>query len=160
MLPGTPLTTEMASGMSPRAVNRLAVDLATFFRQTQAIPLADACAWLGTPFQGAATVATLAEDRGKPLWFSASPIAEIRSCIETVLDRNERRVFDATVGQFGALDVIPAFMVFGHGDIHGYNVAMGEDDVGPKVAGIRHLRSGLCRHPGRPRGFPPPEPGE
>jgi aminoglycoside phosphotransferase (APT) family kinase protein len=139
MIPGQPLTTQNYEGMSPAVRDRFLDDLATFFRETHRIPLPTACEWLGIPFDGPSTVESLAQRQGKPLWFNASAVAEMRAPLALRLNARESALFTDTVRHFEALPVDPAFMVFGHGDMHGYNMALAEDDLGLKFVGAFDL---------------------
>jgi hypothetical protein len=136
MIPGDPLTTELLTAMSPAARERLVADLARFFRETHAIPLREACGWLGIPYDAPEKRAALASRYGKPLWFHA---ADLRARLAGRLQPEESVLFEQTAGQFAALGVDSAWMVFGHGDMHGFNVAMGADALGPKLVGVFDL---------------------
>lgn len=45
-------------------------------------------------------------------------------------------VFENTAARFAALSVPPTDLVFGHGDLHGGNLVLVDDDLGPRVAGV------------------------
>jgi len=134
LIPGQPLTSEIYECLSPEAHNRLIMDLATFFYETHRIPLALACDWLDIHHQEA-----LAELYGKPLWFGGEASAVVRASLVTVLNTQEMKLFEEVVNFFDALPVEPGYMVFGHGDLHGYNMAMSEDALGPKMTGVFDL---------------------
>ncbi|MCJ7737394.1 MAG: aminoglycoside phosphotransferase family protein, partial [Anaerolineae bacterium] len=127
-IPGDPLAIEHYEESSPSLRERLAVDLATFFREAHAVPLELACAWLGEVYEGwdAAAVA-----HGKPGWFGPDDVAALRQTLRPNLTDLEHAIFERTVTEFEALAICPEYMVFGHGDMHGYNVAVGEDALGP-----------------------------
>jgi aminoglycoside phosphotransferase len=139
MIPGQPLTTHHLDGMSPAARDRLVADLASFFRDTHSIPLQVACEWLGIPFDEGSTVIRLAEMRGKPTWFSPEAAAEMRPKLLPLLNSPQRARFEDTVQRFEALETDPDNMVFGHGDLHGYNVALDDDVLGLKLSGVFDL---------------------
>ncbi|MBL7202231.1 MAG: phosphotransferase [Anaerolineae bacterium] len=139
MIPGQPLTTDRLERLSPQARDRLIVDLARFFHDTHSIPQGEACEWLGIRFDGERTAARLAETRGKPTWFSPDAVAEMRPALMPLLDHRQRTRFEDTVRRFEALETDPDNMVFGHGDLHGYNMALEEDSLGLKLAGVFDL---------------------
>lgn len=140
MIPGQPLTTETYEGMSPPARDRFLHDLVTFFCETHRIELQTACEWLGIPFDGPDVIETLALTQGKPTWFDAGAITEMRPRLLQRLDKHERAIFEDTVRHFEALKVDPSYMAFGHGDMHGYNMALGgEDELGLKFIGAFDL---------------------
>jgi aminoglycoside phosphotransferase (APT) family kinase protein len=139
MIPGQPLTTECYSGASSAGRGRLVTDLATFFHETHRIPLPVACQWLGVPFERKETVAKLASRQGKPTWFSPDAVASMRPQLEPLIDRRQAATFEDTIRRFEALGTDPDNMVFGHGDMHGYNIAIAEDDLGPRLAGVFDL---------------------
>ncbi len=139
LIPGQPLTSDVYARMSPAARDRLAMDLATFFQQTHCIPLALACTWLGLPCDEDDAVGRLATAYGKPVWFGPGAVAQLRVALAPVLDAGQRGLYEDTVGRFAALPAEPGNMVFGHGDMHGYNMAMGEDALGPRLAGAFDL---------------------
>ncbi len=139
MVPGQPLTSDCYDRLSREARDRLVLDLVNFFYETHSIPLAVACEWLGIPFDGEGTVAKLASAQGKPTWFSSDAVAEMRPRLEPLLDDHQSVLFEDTVRRFEALGTDPDYMVFGHGDMHGYNMAIGEDHLGPKFVGAFDL---------------------
>jgi hypothetical protein len=138
-IPGRPLTTDNYERASPEARGVLVADLARFFCETHSVPLSLACEWLGIAFDGERTVSELVATRGKPVWFSPGAVAEMRPKLMPLLDEGERHLFEDTVGRFVALDTAPGDMVFGHGDIHGYNVAIADDGGGPRLVGAFDL---------------------
>lgn len=132
-IPGDPLATELYEGLSPSLRGRLVMDLATFFRETHAVPLELACSWLGDSYQGrdAAAVA-----HGKPGWFVPDGVVALRQSLTPSLNESEHAIFERTVSEYEALAAHPEYMVFGHGDLHGFNIAMGADALGPKLVGV------------------------
>jgi aminoglycoside phosphotransferase (APT) family kinase protein len=135
LIPGQPLTSEIYDCLSAEARDRLISDLANFFYETHCIPLEIACEWLGIQKD---------EDRlttayGKPGWFGGEASPAIRASLVSVLDTAEMELFDEVVTLFDALPLEPGDLVFGHGDLHGYNMAIGEDDLGPKLIGVFDL---------------------
>jgi aminoglycoside phosphotransferase (APT) family kinase protein len=139
MIQGEPLESERYDHLSPEARDRLIGDLATFFWETHAIPPETACEWLGIPFDGERAVAELASIQGKPTWFGPDQVTSMRPILAPLLDDGQAALFERTVGLFEALETDPAHMVFGHGDMHGYNMAIVEDRLGPRFAGAFDL---------------------
>jgi hypothetical protein len=114
-------------------------DLASLFRAFHAVLLELACTWLDLPYAGSPPTAALAARFGKPAWFCPDATAAIRTAVAPTLNRGEIALFEDTVHRFEALEADAATLVFGHGDIHGYNLAMGEDTLGPRLAGVFDL---------------------
>jgi hypothetical protein len=139
MIPGEPLTTDLYLDLVPTARDRLVGDLARFFRQTHGIPLRVVCEWLDMLYEGERTVAAWASAHKDHPWFGPDAITEMRPLLEPLLDADQGRLFEDTARRFGALETSPDHMVFGHGDIHGYNVAMGQDDLGARIVGVFDL---------------------
>ena len=139
MIPGQALTSGCYADLSPEARERLVMDLVNFFYETHSIPLAVACEWLGIPFERKGTVAKLASTRGKPIWFGPEAVAEMRVRLHGLLDVHQTTLFEDTVRLFEALGTDPNNMVFGHGDMHGFNMAIGEDHLGPRLVGVFDL---------------------
>jgi ribosomal protein S18 acetylase RimI-like enzyme len=139
MIQGEPLESDCYDRLSPEARDRLIGDLVTFFWQTHAVELEAACEWLDIPFDGERTVAELASTRGKPIWFDPHAVAGMRPILAALLDDRQAALFDDTVRLFEALEADPAYMVFGHGDMHGYNMALAEDRLGPRFVGAFDL---------------------
>jgi aminoglycoside phosphotransferase (APT) family kinase protein len=139
MIPGEPLTSELYGSLSPEVRRRLVADLAAFFAQTHRIPLRVACEWLDIPFEGIPTVARLASTFGKPTWFSPRIAAQMWPVLLPLLDTGEKELWEDTVIRFDALDARPEFLVFGHGDLHGYNMALRLDNLGARLAGVFDL---------------------
>lgn len=141
MIPGEPLETDAYTQSSPAARDRLVAELAHFFRQMHSIPLSHACEWLGIPCETDDLAQKLSPRYGKPRWFDDDAITDLRSNLNSVLDENTWPVFEHTAACFQALDTRPEYMVFGHGDLHGYNAAVGQDDLGPKLIGVFDLEN-------------------
>jgi hypothetical protein len=139
LIPGEPLTSSYLSNLSPEAYQRLVNDLVLFFHATHAIPLELACEWLEIPFNGEKTTAELALAYGKPVWFNPQAVAEMRPKLDPRLDDNLWSLFEETICLFEALEVFPETMVFGHGDMHGFNMAMGTDPTGDRLIGVFDL---------------------
>ena len=139
LVPGAPLDDDCYAGLSARGRDRLVRDLATFFQQTHGIPLEVACGWLDIPYAGQGTAAKLASAQRSHAWFGPSAVAEMRPALLPLLDTDEARLFEETDHLFQARRVCPDDMAFCHGDIHGYNVAMGKDALGAKIVGIFDL---------------------
>ena len=129
---------EITSGRRDRLVH----DLASFFCETHSVPLEVACGWLGIPFEGKETASRMAAlFQRNHAWFGPDAVAEMRPALEPRfgLDEDEARLFEETNRLFQAREVSPGDMVFCHGDIHGYNVAMGEDELGARIVGVFDL---------------------
>ena len=139
LIPGEPLTSSYLSNLSPEAHQRLVQDLVQFFYATHRIPLELACEWLGIPFIEEETTDRLALAYGKPTWFSPQAVAEMRPILKPHLDDTLSGLFEETVSLFEALNISPDFMVFGHGDMHGFNMAMGADPTGAILIGVFDL---------------------
>ena len=135
MIPGQPLTSDLYVHLSPGAHDRLIMDLANFFYETHGVPLAIACKWLGIQEDEE----KLAAAYGKPGWFGGETSAGMRASLATVLDAQEMKLFEEVVNLFAALPVEPGYMVFGHGDMHGFNMAIGADALGPRLVGVFDL---------------------
>jgi len=141
IIAGEPLTTDHYALSSPAARERLVVDLSRFFRQMHSIPLAQACTWMDVTYETDDPAAELAPRLGKPLWFDAQAVADMRPGLGPGLDEATWPIFEHTVTLFQALDARPEFMVFGHGDLHGYNAAVVYDDLGPRLVGAFDLEN-------------------
>jgi aminoglycoside phosphotransferase len=141
MIPGKPLTTEHFTQSAPAARERLVGDLARFFRQMHGIPLRQAGEWLDIAHEGDDLAQGLAPRCGKPLWFAPDEVAAMRPELVSVLDARTWLLFERTVAQFEALAPHPEYMVFGHGDLHGYNAAVVQDDLGPRLVGVFDLEN-------------------
>jgi hypothetical protein len=139
LVPGQPLTTELLEGMSPPALDRLARDLVQFFAETHAVPLGLAADWLGLPPGEARAPEALAKAVGKPAWFTPCDTREIRRRLEPALAPGELALFDRTAAEMAALPVDPGWLVFGHGDLHGFNMAITWDALGAKFSGAFDL---------------------
>jgi hypothetical protein len=139
MIAGEPLTTDLYRDLSSEARDRLIGDLVRFYHETHGIPLQVACDWLDIPFDGERTAEKLAAAHGEHAWFGPHATAEMRPQLKPLLDGTQERLFEDTVGLFQGQEVQAEDMVFGHGDIHGYNVAMGRDDLGSKIVGVFDL---------------------
>jgi len=139
LIPGEPLTSSYLSNLSPEAAQRLIQDLVLFFHATHSIPQELACEWLDIPFSREKTITRLALTNGKPAWFSPQAVAEMRPKLKPHLDDTLWGLFEGTVNLFEALEISPDFMVFGHGDLHGYNMAMGVDPTGDRLTGVFDL---------------------
>jgi len=138
---GEPLITEHYTQSSPAARERLVTDLAGFFRQMHGIPLAQACTWMEATYETDDPAAELAPRLSKPHWFDAQAVAGMRPALGPVLDEGAWPVFEHTVSLFQALETRAEFVVFGHGDLHGYNAAVEQDDLGPRLTGALDLEN-------------------
>ena len=139
LIPGEPLTSSHLANLTPEAHQRLVQDLVLFFDATHRIPLELACEWLDIPFIEEETIDRLALAYGKPTWFSTQAVAEMRPILKPRLDDTLSGLFEETVSLFEALKISPGFMVFGHGDMHGFNMAMGADPNRACLTGVFDL---------------------
>jgi aminoglycoside phosphotransferase (APT) family kinase protein len=140
-IPGEPLVTDNYTNSSPAARERLVSDLARFFQQMHAIPLDQAAEWLGLECLSDDPATELAPALGKPLWFDPRAVEAMRPGLAPVLDDVTWPVFEHTVAVYQALDARPEYMVFGHGDLHGYNAAVVRDELGPRLVGAFDLEN-------------------
>ena len=138
-IPGDPLTSETMADLSPPCLARLVYDLAKFFVDTHSVLLEEACGWLDISFTGRNTTVEISTRYGKPTWFDPQQVILIRSGLAQILDAQERAIFEDTVQRFAQLDTNPDDLVFGHGDMHGYNMAIIEDELGIKLLGVFDL---------------------
>jgi aminoglycoside phosphotransferase (APT) family kinase protein len=139
LIPGEPLDSKLYESMSPGARYRLITDLANFFNQSHRVPLTLACEWLNIKSWGESTAEALAPMYGKPAWFEPKAVTLIGLALSTVLEVNQINLFNETVVLFEGLDTDAHNLVFGHGDLHGYNMAMETDELGPKLSGVFDL---------------------
>ena len=63
----------------------------------------------------------------------------MRPILKLRLDNTLSDLFEETVSLFEALKISPGFMVFGHGDMHGFNMAMGIEPTGNRLIGVFDL---------------------
>jgi aminoglycoside phosphotransferase (APT) family kinase protein len=138
IIPGKPLTSEMYEHLSAEARNRLVTNLAQFFTDMHAIPLTIASEWLGYPED----YEKQTKQFGKPGWFGGEASLVIRASLAPVLKPQEMEWLEEVIALFDALPAESDYMVFGHGDLHGYNMAIGEDALGPKMVGVFDLGHG------------------
>jgi aminoglycoside phosphotransferase (APT) family kinase protein len=139
MIPGKPLAASLYERLSPGARYRMITDLANFFNQAHRVPLPLACKWLEIQDWGDNTAEILAPVYGKPAWFEPKAITSIGLALSKVLDEDQINLFNQTVELFEELDTDAHNLVFGHGDLHGYNMAIEEDEFGPKLTGVFDL---------------------
>jgi len=139
MIPGEPLDASLYERMSPGARYRLITDLANFFNQSHRIPLTLACEWLNIKSWGESTAEVLAPMYGKPGWFEPKAVTLIGQALYPALEDSLINLFNETVVLFEGLDTDAHDLVFGHGDLHGYNMAMETDEIGPKLTGVFDL---------------------
>ena len=139
MIRGEPLDSALYERMSPGARYRLITDLANFFRQSHRVPITLACEWLDIKNWGEGTAEVLAPMYGKPGWFEPTAVTKIGLALSTVLDENVINLFNETAVLFEGLDCDSQNLVFGHGDLHGYNMAIETDALGPRLTGVFDL---------------------
>ena len=139
LIDGGPLTDELWAEMTEEARARLVADLVRLYHQTHAIPLEEACGWLRIEWRGQETLLALTESTGKPCWFSPELCQEMPGRLGPHLDGGLRRVMLDTIERFAVLPRRLEYMVFGHGDLHGYNMAIARDEVGPRLRGVFDL---------------------
>ena len=133
---GEPLVSGLYEHLSPGARYRLITDLANFFYQTHRVPLSLACEWLDQQSWGESTAEVLAPLYGKLEWFDAKTVSLIGQALSCVLESEQINLFNETVEAFEGLDSDAHNLVFGHGDLHGYNMAIEADELGPKLTGV------------------------
>jgi aminoglycoside phosphotransferase (APT) family kinase protein len=135
-LAGQPLDSTLYEHLSPGARYRLITDLANFFYQTHRVPLSLACEWLDLQNWGESTAEVLAPLYGKLEWFDANTVTLIGQALSGALESEQINLFNETVEAFEGLETDPRDLVFGHGDLHGYNMAIETDELGPKLTGV------------------------
>jgi aminoglycoside phosphotransferase (APT) family kinase protein len=133
---GQPLESGLYEHLSPGARYRLITELANFFYQAHRVPLALACEWLDLQSWGESTAEVLAPLYGKLEWFDAQTVALIGQGLSGVLEKKQINLFNETVEAFEGLESDASNLVFGHGDLHGYNMAIEADELGPKLTGV------------------------
>ncbi|MHB0879167.1 MAG: aminoglycoside phosphotransferase family protein, partial [Anaerolineae bacterium] len=138
-IPGEPLGTSGYRSMSAACRDRLIDDLATFLSQTHAVPIAESCRWLGLECTEDADLAGLTALYGKPTWFSRDTAAAMRPVLAPHLPATVLSMLADTADRFHALPRLPELLVFGHGDLHGFNMGIVEDATGPRLAGVFDL---------------------
>jgi len=136
---GSPLTSARLAGISAVECSCLVEDLVDLFYSLHQIGLGEACSWLNMdPALGGNTQA-LAERFGKPLWFSPGEVSALRKKLRRKVNADERDNFEQIVRDFEYVKPEPAYMVFGHGDLHGYNMAVLEGPYGCRLNGVFDL---------------------
>jgi aminoglycoside phosphotransferase (APT) family kinase protein len=133
---GKPLESGTYDQMPAGARYRLITDLANFFYQTHRVPLQIACDWLDLQSWGESTATVLAPLYGKLEWFDSKTETFIGQTLSNVLEIEQINLFNETVQAYEGLDTNPNDLVFGHGDLHGYNMAIETDEFGPKLIGV------------------------
>ena len=141
---GEPLTETCLQKLSVRERRRLVSDLVDLFHSLHNISLQTACAWLEPDFhpiacQDHVSRQALAGLVGKPLWFNAPAVEELRPKLSLRLDKSERDSFEQTVTEFNQIPLYPAGLVFGHGDLHGFNMAVLAAPDGYRLNGVFDL---------------------
>ncbi len=133
---GEPLESGLYDHLSAGVRYRLITDLANFFYQTHKIPLPTACEWLALQSWGETTAEVLAPLYGKLEWFDSKTVTFIGQTLANVLEEEQINLFNETVEAFNGLPTDAHDLVFGHGDLHGYNMAIEMDELGPKLTGV------------------------
>jgi|GEM_PF-5482134 len=136
MIPGEPLHTNLYEHLSSGSRYRLITDLACFFDQIHRVSLSLACEWLDIQDWGEGTAEVLAPIYGKPGWFEPRTVTLLGMALSNVLDDNQIKLFNETVTLFEGLETDSDYLVFGHGDLHGYNMAIVTDEFGAKLSGV------------------------
>jgi aminoglycoside phosphotransferase (APT) family kinase protein len=129
---GEPLTPEMYEQMSETSKDGLACDLAGFLAAVHAIDLAQAAAWCGD--EGAEYWTQ--PGYGKPGWFGDDLRARIPGALNPHLEPRLVSAVAEAVQGFEALAVSGTDLVFAHGDIHGFNLAMRPTARGYALGGV------------------------
>lgn len=138
-IPGNPLTDECLEGMSASERIRLVQDMADLFHELHSIPLETACRWLSFDLTCGYDRQELAKRFGKPLWFDSSMVLKLRDRLDEQLSSREREIFEETAARFQKIQVAQEYMVFGHGDLHGYNMAVLDGAQGCRLNGVFDL---------------------
>jgi aminoglycoside phosphotransferase (APT) family kinase protein len=130
---GEPLTTDMYQTMSAETRQRLVDDLADFLAATHAVDLQEAARWCG--LSGFCPTPDVVTRLGKPDWFAATQ-AKADALLKPHLDEGLATLLDQTSAAFDALESRGDDPVFGHGDLHGFNLAMRPTREGFRLGGI------------------------
>ena len=136
---GSPLTGAHLADMSAIERSCLIEDLVDLFYSLHEIGLGEACSWLNMDLVLGENRQTLAERFGKTLWFSPGEVSVLRKKLRRKLDAGERDTFEEIVRDFEYVKPETAYMVFGHGDLHGYNMAVLESPYGCRLNGVFDL---------------------
>jgi aminoglycoside phosphotransferase (APT) family kinase protein len=130
--------------LSGHARARLATDLASFLLAVHEVPLPLAREWNTLVYRetdhGEAEYGR-SVGLGKPNWFMPARVDGIRRKLGPYADRFVANALEETAAQFAALTVSPDDLVFGHGDLHGGNTVLRDDEVGPKLVGVLDLEA-------------------
>jgi aminoglycoside phosphotransferase (APT) family kinase protein len=129
---GGPLTTEMYVHMAEEARHKLAQDLAEFLATVHSVDLAEAATW----YSHEKVEHLTPPNYGKPGWFDGNLRSRIPAVLNPRLEPNLVLAVTEIVRDFEALTVSGAELVFGHGDIHGYNLAMRPTANGYELSGV------------------------
>ena len=139
MIPGEALTEVFLAKLSPVEYEQLIRDLVEFFHTLHSIPLKTACSSLGLDRSWWGNRQKLAQVFGKPLWFSPDSVRGLRLKLTERLDHTGQAIFEETAAGFQKLEVHPDWIIFGHGDLHGYNAAMLAGPQGYRLNGVFDL---------------------
>lgn len=122
--------------VTSEARSSMAADLTRFLRETHAVPLRTACGWLQVSFDGKSARQEPANQRGKPDWFDSRVIANVRQWLLQDPLSDLETVFERIVEAYRGLEPSAEDLVFGHGDLHGGNLAFLDDGGSPRLVGI------------------------
>lgn len=139
---GEPLTDACLARMTTTERGQLVADLVSLFCSFHAISLETACDWLDfrrEAGRGIPLRQELADLYGKPLWFTPQAVADLHERLKPRLDDSEWHLFEETAGEFQQIQAEPGWMVFGHGDLHGFNMAIVEGAGGKGLNGVFDL---------------------
>ncbi len=118
---GGPLTTEMYHTLREPAKQQLADDLADFLAAMHGVALGEYARWCET--QPDAERLDLSAF-GPPGWFDGKMRDLVANLPRDRLGQEVSAAVQTTLVQFEELTVTAQQLVFGHGDVHGFNLAM------------------------------------
>jgi aminoglycoside phosphotransferase (APT) family kinase protein len=131
---GEPLTSDMVQHMPEASKQELADDLAEFLIRMHNVTLSEAVRWCDPAFAG--STAELLERYGKPAWFAGETRQRAVTRLKPFIDGWLAELLDQTVARFEGLELNETFLVLGHGDVHGFNLAMRLTASGYKLGGV------------------------
>ena len=119
---GEPLTTEMYDALAETSKETLSDDIAGFLSTLHAVDLLEAARWCGI------TESDLAEQDpsafGQPKWFDLNMRERVSQMVASSRDERVSSIAEQTLAEFERVAVTREQLVFAHGDVHGYNLAM------------------------------------
>ena len=136
MIPGRDWFDLGLKALPAAAGSLLALDLAWLICQTHSVPLETAGEWLGLETREPGWRGHLAARDGKPSWFAGEMLEEIRRRLASTIPQDLAPVFEDVADHYDRLTVSVDDLAFGHGDLHGGNLAFAEDGVSPRLVGV------------------------